>query len=105
MANTSISKEEAAACQPIPLNLKGFNSKAQIPFGLKPDHIKSAMQEFIDFLGFVNASLSTKQIPRLGSFLMMANFSSIVGEFMGAAIPKNTARRLLEIPSTTATQI
>ena len=46
------------------------------------------MREFLDFLGFVNTSLLSKQIPRLESFLMMANFSSIVGEFMGAAIPK-----------------
>jgi hypothetical protein len=86
---TKISKEEAAACQPVPLNLKGFNPKTKIPFGLQPDHIRSAMQEFLDFLGFVNTSLLSKQIPRLESFLMMANFSSIVGEFMGATIPKH----------------
>ena len=72
----------------MPLNAKGFNQKAQIPFGLLPDHIRAAMQEFQDFLGFVNTSLQTKQIPRLESFLMPANFSSTVGEFMNAAIPK-----------------
>ena len=83
-----ISKEEEAACQPVPLNLNGFNSKAQIPFGLKPDHIQSAMQEFVNFLGFVNTSLLSKRIPRLESFLMTANFSSIVGEFMGGSYPE-----------------
>ena len=46
------------------------------------------MQDFIDFLGFINAQLNTKQIERMESFLMPANFSSMVGEFMAAAIPK-----------------
>lgn len=79
---------EAAACQPVPLSHNGFNPKTQIPFGLQPDHIRAAMQEFLDFLGFVNTALLTKQIPRLEAFLMPANFSSMVGEFMNAAIPK-----------------
>ena len=79
---------EIAACMPVPLNLGGFNKSAKIPYGLKPDHVRRAMQDFIDFLGFVNAQLSTKQIEQLESFLMPANFSSMVGEFMGAAIPK-----------------
>ncbi len=46
------------------------------------------MRGFIDFLGFINQQLHTKQIPRLESFLMPANFSSIVGEFMNMSIPK-----------------
>ncbi|MBI2804540.1 MAG: hypothetical protein HYX68_06100 [Planctomycetes bacterium] len=46
------------------------------------------MEEFVDFLGFVNGQLNTRQIERLESFLMPANFSSMVGEFMAAAIPK-----------------
>lgn len=85
---TKVSKEEVKACQPVPLNPKGFNPKTEIPFGLKTDHLRPAMQEFIDFLGFVNNALLSKQIPRLESFLMPANFSSMVGEFMNAAIPK-----------------
>lgn len=79
---------EKQACQPLPLKHDGFNQNTQIPFDLKADHIRSAMQEFLDFLGFVNTALFSKQIPRLESFLMPANFSSIVGEFMNAAIPK-----------------
>lgn len=85
---TSITEEEAAACQPVPLSLNGFNPNTQIPFGLQTDHIRAAMQEFLDFLGFVNTALRSKQIPRLESFLMPANFSSMVGEFMNTAIPK-----------------
>ncbi|MCK4857286.1 MAG: hypothetical protein KAT58_04915 [candidate division Zixibacteria bacterium] len=46
------------------------------------------MEEFLDFLGFINTQLATRKIKRLEAFLMPANFSSMVGEFMGAAIPK-----------------
>ena len=79
---------EFAACRPKPISPNGFNQSAQIPFGAKPEHVRKAMQDFIDFLGFVNTQLNTKKIERLESFLMPANFSSMVGEFMAAAIPK-----------------
>ncbi|MFQ5398485.1 MAG: hypothetical protein ACE5E7_02695 [Anaerolineae bacterium] len=46
------------------------------------------MNDFVDFLGFINRQLHIKQIVRLESFLMPANFSSIVGEFMNMGIPK-----------------
>ena len=46
------------------------------------------MAEFLEFLGFINQQLATKNLPRLESFLMPANFSSIVGEFMNLTIPK-----------------
>jgi hypothetical protein len=46
------------------------------------------MNDFLDFLGFINPQLHTKQIARLETMLMPANFSSIVGEFMTSAIPK-----------------
>ena len=46
------------------------------------------MDDFLEFLGFINRQLRTKEIPRLESFLMPANFSSMVGEFMSATIPK-----------------
>jgi len=79
---------ELAACSAEPLRIDGFNDKAKIPYGLTVDHIRSAMQDFIDFLSFINVQLHSKQIPRLESFLMPANFSSIVGEFATATIPK-----------------
>lgn len=86
--STTKNDAEATACQPSALNPRGFNPKAEIPFGVQVEHIRAAMQEFLDFLGFVNSALNTKQIPRLEAFLMPANFSSMVGEFMNAAIPK-----------------
>ncbi len=69
-------------------DLKCFNKKAVIPFGLTTEHICKAMREFTDFLAFLDLQLLSKQMPRFEDFLMPANFSSMVGEFMGANIPK-----------------
>jgi hypothetical protein len=66
----------------------GFNPAAQLPYGCTTDHIRQAMDEFIEFLGFVNQQLATKGIQRLETLLMPANFSSMVGEFVIASIPK-----------------
>ena len=79
---------ETAACKPVSLNPKGFNRASKIPGGVTTTHVRKAMQEFLEFLGFINTQLNTRAIERLESFLMPANFSSMVGEFMGAAIPK-----------------
>jgi hypothetical protein len=79
---------ETLACTPVPIKRGKFNKSAQIPFGCEVDHVQSAMEGFIDFLGFINAQLATKKIQRLESFMMPANFSSLVGEFMAVAIPK-----------------
>ncbi len=79
---------ELHACTPSPLDPKAFNPAADIPYGCNTKHISKAMRDFLDFLGFVNMQLYSKKIQRLESFLMPANFSSMVGEFMSAAIPK-----------------
>ena len=80
--------DEHSACEPIPLSLQGFNKNATLPCGLTRIHIQKAMSDFLSFLGFLNQQLNTRQLPRLESFLMPANFSSMVGEFMSATIPK-----------------
>lgn len=79
---------EADACAPVPLDVDGFHEDCTLPYGLTFRHVQSAMEEFLDFLGLVNQQLHAKNLPRLESFLMPANFSSIVGEFMNQAIPK-----------------
>ena len=80
--------DEAKACRPVTLDPSGFNPKTTIPYGLEVKHIRQAMQEFLDFLGFINQQLHRKSMPRLESFVMTANFSSLVGEFMNMSIPK-----------------
>jgi hypothetical protein len=74
---------------PQPIVSSGFNDKARIPYGCTTEHIKLAMEEFIDFLGFINKQLISRDLNRLEAFLMSANFSSMVGEFMSASIPKH----------------
>lgn len=80
---------ELQACIPVPVNPHRFNPHCVLPYGLEPEHVRRAMEDFIDFLGFINQQLHTKGIPRLESFLMPANFSSVVGEFMNISIPKH----------------
>lgn len=82
---------EQIACTPVPLNVDGFNPAVELPYGLETAHLRLAMQDFLDFLGFMNGQLYTRSIPRLESMLMSANFSSIVGEFMASTIPKYCA--------------
>lgn len=77
-----------ANCVPEGPNLRGFNPKAVIPYGVTIEHVRLAMVEFTEFLQFIDTQLVTKGLERLQDMLMPANFSSMVGEFMGASIPK-----------------
>lgn len=79
---------EVAACIPHPVHADDFNIHAEIPYGCTTQHVYLAMNEFINFLGFINQQLHTQGIQRFESMLMPANFSSVVGEFMCASIPK-----------------
>ncbi len=82
-------KLELRACTPHPLHPDGFNREAMLPHGLKTAHVRAAMDDFVNFLGFINLQLHTRGIERLETMLMPANFSSIVGEFMSSSIPKH----------------
>ncbi len=89
MAMSPTDPLELAACSPVPLDPANLNSQAVMPYGCTVEHVFAAMQEYIDFLGFINKQLATRQIPRFETMLMPANFSSMVGEFMGTSIPKH----------------
>lgn len=79
---------EDRAVIPIRVDPKKFNRQCQLPYGLTVDVIESAMTEFVNFLSLINTQLHAKSMPRLETIIMSANFSSIVGEFMSAGIPK-----------------
>ena len=83
-----IDELELAACTPQPVWRDGFNAMAVLPYGCATEHILRAMSDCVDFLGFVNTQLHTRQTPRLESLLMAANFSSVVSEYMNVTIPK-----------------
>ena len=79
---------EATACNPEAVRIEHFNPNAVIPHGVTTNHICGAMNEFIGFIRMVNQRMHENGTPRFESILMPANFSSIVGEFMSAGIPK-----------------
>ena len=79
---------ERAACTPEPLNAQGFNPYTILPYSLTTAHIQVAMQDFLDILGFLNSQLNSRNLQRLETMLMSATFSSMVGEFCIAAMPK-----------------
>lgn len=72
---------------PLPVDPKGINPACKIPYGLTSQHIYKSMEDYVDFLQFLNKQLVFKGIPRLETFLMPASFSSMVGEFMNVRIP------------------
>lgn len=49
------------------------------------------MNDFLDFLRVVNTRLYDERIQRLESFMMPANFSTLVSEFMSTRIPGQCA--------------
>lgn len=85
----SAEEREVEACTPIPVDKSRFNGNAKIPYGCTIENIYLAMTEWVNFLGFINLQLNTKSLQRFETMLMPANFSSMVGEFMGATIPKH----------------
>jgi len=89
MGDEGLKHRERAACTPEPVAAAGFNLGADLPYGLTIEHVRLAMNDFTDFLGFVNQQLFTRDMERLESIVMPANFSSIVGEFMSSRIPKH----------------
>lgn len=84
----STNDPEALACRPQPLDPQGFNPAVRLPYNLALGAVRQAMQEFLDFLGFLNPQLHQEGIKRFESMLMPANFSSMVGEFMISSIPR-----------------
>ena len=72
----------------LPVGKGKFNKNVILPYGLKTEHIRYAMDDFCNFLSLVNTELYKNKIAVLEKMLMQANFSSIVGEFMNTSIPK-----------------
>ena len=80
---------ERPACIPVPVEADKFNPHCVLPYGLTIEHVRNAMNEFLNFLGFINQQLNTKGIQRFEAMLMPANFSSMVGEFIITTLPKH----------------
>lgn len=85
----SFSFKMAALILPEPIEKDGFNPHAKIPFGVTTAHVFAAMQDFIDFMTAIDTQLHAKGMASLENTMMQANFSSLVGEMMGARIPSH----------------
>lgn len=88
--NNANNQLEFAACNPSFVDISDFNPKAIIPYGVSINHLCAAMNDFISFIKMIDVRLNEANMTRFESFLMPANFSSIVGEFMSATIPKHS---------------
>lgn len=84
-------QQEFTACNPQPVQIQHFNPAVTLPHGLSIEHVCAAMNDFVSFIQMVNVRLHESGTQRFESMLMPANFSSIVGEFMSAGIPKHCA--------------
>jgi hypothetical protein len=81
-------QEEIDAATPEPLDGSCFNANSNLPHGLTTEEVAKAMEDFVDFIASINQALVSKDLPRLESVAMPANFSSLVGEFMHRQIPE-----------------
>ncbi len=82
---------EKIASTPDSLSNAGFNPNVKLPYDLRVEHIRAAMNDFIEFLSLINQQLVAREMQRLETIVMPANFSSIVGEFMAVSIPRYCA--------------
>lgn len=72
----------------VPVKQENFNPRCQLPYGVTTEHVRSAMGDFVEYLEFINSQLCQRGMLKQEAFLMPANFSSMVGEFMNMSIPK-----------------
>jgi len=55
---------DGVALVPAPLDPDGFNPDVKLPYGLLAEHVGRAMQDFLNFLGYINEELHTRGIDR-----------------------------------------
>jgi hypothetical protein len=72
-----------------------FNPSAALPFELRIDDIKNAMQDIYDFFYDVNSFLANKGLPRLDDMLRPATMSGIISDMLTASVARHS-RSLVE---------
>ena len=80
-----------------------FNSEATLPFNLRLDDFRVAMQDVYDFLHDTNTFLVTKGLSRLDDTLRPANMSGFLSDMLteldGQALSQLDAQSLSQWPS------
>jgi hypothetical protein len=72
-----------------------FNAAVSLPYGLRLDDIKIAMQDVYDFFDDVNALLVAKGLPRLDDMLRKQAMSGVISDMLTASVAKHS-RALVE---------
>ena len=83
------SKENGRPWVPAQVEPALFNPYCQLPYDLTTEHIRLAMEDFLQFLAVVNGQLHDSGMSLLEAITMPANFSSIVGEFIISSTPRH----------------
>ena len=72
-----------------------FNGKARLPYGLRTEDFRSAMQDVYDFLFDVNRFLAKKGLQRLDDMLRPAAMSGVLSDTLTASLARHS-RTLVE---------
>ena len=72
------------------VDLKKFNSRADLPFELRLKDFEIAMQDIYDFFYDVNTGLFTKSLERLDDMLRPANLSGLLSDMLTASLAKHS---------------
>ncbi len=72
-----------------------FNQEVELPFNLRIDDIRIAMQDVYDFFADVNQLLVKRGIKRLDDMLRPAAMSGLISDMMTASLASH-ARSLVE---------
>ncbi|MBM2851206.1 MAG: hypothetical protein HW418_4148 [Anaerolineales bacterium] len=70
-----------------------FNQFAQLPYELRLDDFKSAMQDVYDFFYDVNCGLVGKGLERLDDMLRPAIMSGVLSDMLRASTPPTRSRQ------------
>jgi hypothetical protein len=69
---------------------KAFNKAAVLPYNLRLDDFKAAMQDVYDFLSDTNQFLVDKGLPRLDETLRPANMSGFLSDMLTDSVAKHS---------------
>jgi hypothetical protein len=72
------------------LDERGFNRDACLPFELRLDDFRAAVQDVYDFFFDVNTALTTKGLERLDDMLRPAIMSGVLSDMLTASLAKHS---------------
>ena len=70
--------------------VNGFNANATLPFNLRVDDFRSAMQDTYDFFFDVNTNLVARGLARLDDMLRPANLSGMLSDILTASLARHS---------------